>query len=46
MDKISKLMAENKKIFKSLKNYEYKLSKMNLNQNYDITFTNILNHFI
>ena len=42
MDKISNLMAENKKIFKSLKNYEYKLSKMNLNQNYDITFINIL----
>ena len=42
MDRINELRAENKKIEKRITNYKNRLERLNVNQNYDIEFINIM----
>ena len=42
MDRISELQAENRKIEKKITNYKNRLERLNVNQNYDIEFINIM----
>ena len=42
MDRISELRAENKKIERRITNYRNRLERLNVGQNYDIEFINIL----
>ena len=42
MDRISELQAENKKIERRITNYRNRLERLNVGQNYDIEFINIL----
>ena len=42
MDRINELKAEKKKIEKKIKNYRNKIEKINVSQNYDIEFINIM----
>ena len=42
MDRINELRSENKKIEKKIRNYRNRLEKINVSQNYDIEFINIM----
>ena len=42
MDRINELRAENKKIEKKIRNYKNRIEKINVSQNYDIEFINIM----
>lgn len=44
--RISQLIAENKQIEKDIQNYKNKIERLNVNQNYDIDFINILKLYI
>ena len=46
MKRISQLMTENKIIDKSIQSYKNKIERLNVNQNYDIDFINILKLYI
>ena len=42
IDRINELRAENKKVEKKIKNYKNRIEKINISQNYDIDFINIM----
>ena len=46
MDRINELRAENRKIEKRITNYRNRLERLNVSQNYDIEFINILKLYV